>query len=185
PTGPDGRAAGLPLRSSSLAKLNHSQGFGRSASWFGRARATQQSPTPECHIEMECSNHSVVIRIRNLIGISAPGSWQQEMLHPRNLMVERLPEIPFLGLAGNEARPHLQAFAGAGAIHPSDHAIHPQQRHGVVAPATIAFRHIGLETIGPSPDVLEAPAIPDDRIEWREKAHLARRIGELSVEPTG
>ena len=35
------------------------------------------------------------------------------MLHPRNFVVERLPEIPFLGLTGNEAGPYLQAVAGA------------------------------------------------------------------------
>src|SRR5215468_4092674 len=47
--------------------------------------------------------------------------WGQKVLHPRNLVVERLPEIPFLRFAGDEARPYLQAVAGARAVHPPDH----------------------------------------------------------------
>src|SRR5215470_5303715 len=107
------------------------------------------------------------------------------MLHPSHFMVERLPEISFLGLAGEEAVPHLQQSAGSGAVDPSNDAIHPQQRHGVIAQAPVALRHIRLETIGPSPEVFETPAIPYDRIERSQKAHLTRRIAELAIQSPG
>src|SRR5580692_1450667 len=66
----------------------------------------------------------------------------------------------------------LQASVWFCQIDPADHAIAPQQRHRVVAELTLGFGCVGLEAIGPAPEMFEAPTVPDDRVERSEEAYL-------------
>ena len=56
-------------------------------------------------------------------------------------------------------------------IAPADHLLVPQQRQGVVAAQALGSRRVGLEPVGPAPELLEAASVPDDRIERRQQAH--------------
>ena len=60
-------------------------------------------------------------------------------------------------------RYHLQ-------IGPAQHLFAPQHGHSVMTHAALVGRHIGLQLVFPAPEQLEAPSVPDHRVEGRKKA---------------
>ena len=65
--------------------------------------------------------------------------------------------------------------SGEADVGPADHVVAPQQRHRVVAEPALLRPGVGLEPVGPAPQMLEPPPVPHDRIERRQQAHRVRR----------
>src|SRR4051794_7539750 len=59
-------------------------------------------------------------------------------------------------------------------VGPTNNLIHPQKRHGVVSANPFCRRRIGLKGISPAPKMFEALTVPNQRIEWRQNADLAK-----------
>ena len=72
-------------------------------------------------------------------------------------------------------------------VAPADDAVAPQQRQRVVPELPLRHRRVGLEAVRPAPQHLEAPPVPDDRIERRQQADLivhrcgARALGRWPI----
>ena len=82
--------------------------------------------------------------------------------------------------AGNVAEPRRHHATGMADIGPADHAVAPQQRQRVVAERPFGFGRVGFEAIGPSPEMLKSPPVPDQWIERRQEANLSRRLFSVS-----
>ncbi len=61
-------------------------------------------------------------------------------------------------------------------IAPADHPVAPQQRQSIVSALAFCHRSVGFEAIHPSPEQLEAPAIPNHGIKRSQKPHTLRLL---------
>src|ERR1035437_8427944 len=61
-------------------------------------------------------------------------------------------------------------------VAPANHAITPKQRQSIVAELSLRSRRVGLETVPPAPQQLEAVTVPHDRVEGRQQAHRVLRF---------
>ena len=92
-----------------------------------------------------------------------------------DLPVEAAPKVARGGLAFNEACLDLELSGRlhAFSVNPSDRLITPEQRQRIVTKFSFGRRRIGLKTEGPSPEMLESSAIPNDGIERRQEPDTA------------
>ncbi len=90
---------------------------------------------------------------------------RQERRQPASLVVERAGEAGAAIPLDDVACVDVEEVSASGAVDPADHVLSPGQRHGVVPESAPLPRHIGLEPVWPAPQVLEARAVPHERIE--------------------
>ena len=109
----------------------------------------------------------------------------QKFGEPGNFGVELARERRFSRPPGGKADLHVELPSPAGRIRPTHTVIPPEHRHRIVAANAFRYGGIRLESIRPSPQVLEPHPIPYHRIERSEKSDAARlfRIGVLRRRP--
>src|SRR5271156_5283225 len=106
----------------------------------------------------------------------------EEIPHPFNFDFEGIVK----GFLARWTTTHESGFDSkliptASDVHPPDHVCSPEQGKGIVPQLAFRGRCVCLEAIGPSPEMLEAPPIPNQRIEGRQEANIILRSAAVQA----